>query len=60
MITSMFSRRCPHCKSVMFRGVGMQNAWEVLILWLVSPFRCSLCGKHFFLLRWVVPLAGTA
>jgi transposase-like protein len=56
----MFSAHCPHCKSVEFRGVGLRNAIESALAWLVSPYRCSLCGKHFFLLRWVSPVGGTA
>jgi hypothetical protein len=33
---------------------------EGLVSWIVSPYRCSLCGKHFFLFRWLAPLVGTA
>jgi hypothetical protein len=26
--------------------------------WILSPYRCSLCGHHFFLFRWQAPLEG--
>lgn len=28
--------------------------------WLLLPYRCALCGHHFFLFRWKAPLQGTA
>lgn len=56
----VFSARCPHCRSVDFRGVGVRNAMESMLRFIVSPYRCSLCGHHFFLLRWLAPIAGTA
>jgi len=40
--------------------VGVRNSIEGALAWIVSPYRCSLCGKHFFLFRWMAPLAGTA
>ena len=51
----MFSMRCPHCKSVDFRSVGMRNGIERAIHWLLRPYRCGLCGHHFFLFRWMIP-----
>jgi len=27
--------------------------------WLLLPYRCDLCGRHFFLLRWLAPVEGT-
>jgi transposase-like protein len=45
---------CPHCKSIDLRDVGIRNAFEQAIFWLLQPYRCSLCGKHFFLFRWQV------
>jgi len=56
----MASACCPNCKSVEFRGVGVRNAIESALSWLLSPYRCSLCGRHFFLLKWRAPLEGTA
>jgi transposase-like protein len=56
----MSSVSCPHCKSVDFRGVGLRNATERALQWILSPYRCSLCGRHFFLFRWQAPLEGTA
>jgi len=56
----MFSTRCPYCRSVDFRGVGVRNSIEKALLWLFLPYRCSLCGRHFFLFRWVAPAGGTA
>ncbi len=44
---------CPFCRSVDYRSVGLRNAFERAVNWLVRPYRCSLCGKHFFLFRWV-------
>jgi transposase-like protein len=55
-----FSKQCPHCKSVDFRAVGVRNAMEKAFLWILLPFRCGLCGRHFFLFRWQAPLEGTA
>jgi predicted Zn-ribbon and HTH transcriptional regulator len=57
---TVLSARCPHCRSVDFRGVGVQNALERLLHFVLIPYRCSLCGHHFFLLRWRAPIAGTA
>jgi transposase-like protein len=51
---SKSSTRCPHCKSADFRSVGVRNALEEAIHWLLMPFRCGLCGRHFFLFRWRV------
>ena len=50
-IAGLFSKRCPHCKSILFRSVGPRNGFEETLIWLFQPFRCSLCGHHFFLLR---------
>lgn len=57
---SVFSARCPHCRSVEFRGVGVRNGVETLLRFILLPYRCSLCGRHFFLFRWRAPIAGTA
>ncbi len=47
--------RCPHCKSIDYRQVGMQNAIERAFRWLLQPCRCDLCGHPFYLFRWQVP-----
>jgi transposase-like protein len=52
----MYYAHCPHCRSIEFRNVGFRNQFEKAIAWLVSPFRCLLCGRHFFLFRWLAPL----
>ncbi|HSM76844.1 MAG TPA: hypothetical protein VLT57_04430 [Bryobacteraceae bacterium] len=57
---SLCSARCPHCRSAEFRGVGLRNTFELALRWLLLPYRCSLCGRHFFLFRWRAPVAGTA
>jgi hypothetical protein len=49
----MLSASCSHCKSVDFRSVGTRNALERALHWLVKPYRCALCGHHFFLFRWL-------
>ena len=51
----MLSAHCPHCKSVEFRDVGVRNAIEAAVHWILLPFRCCLCGHHFFLFRWQTP-----
>jgi len=51
----MASAQCPRCGSIDFRAVGAQNRLERALLWILLPFRCGLCGHHFFLLRWVAP-----
>jgi len=56
----MLSARCPHCRSIDFRGVGDRNPLEAALRWLFRPFRCELCGRHFLLLRWLAPAGGTA
>jgi DNA-directed RNA polymerase subunit RPC12/RpoP len=56
----MFSTRCPHCRSVDFRGVGVRNALEKAFHWIVFPYRCGLCGRRFFLFRWLAPIGETA
>ncbi len=54
-IGGVLSSRCPHCKSIEFRSVGVRNIIEAACLWLLLPFRCDFCGRHFFLFRWQVP-----
>lgn len=55
----LFSASCPYCRSIEFRGVGVRNALERAVYWLLLPYRCDLCGHHFFLLRWQAPAAGS-
>jgi transposase-like protein len=55
----MFVTRCPHCKSIDFRSVGARNTMEQAIHWLFLPFRCTLCGRHFFVFRWLAPAGWT-
>jgi lipopolysaccharide biosynthesis regulator YciM len=43
-----------------FRSVGVRNAVEQALRWILLPYRCALCGHHFFLLRWCAPAGGTA
>jgi hypothetical protein len=57
---TVIHRCCPHCKSIEFRGVGPRNAMERAVHWLLLPYRCDLCGHHFFLMRWLAPVEGTA
>jgi len=52
--------RCLHCRSVDFRDVGDRNSLEKALRWLLLPFRCTLCGRHFFVLRCLAPDDGTA
>lgn len=52
--------RCRRCRSIDFRGVGARDAIERAFLWLRQPYRCSLCGQHFFLFRWQASTEGTA
>ncbi len=47
----LFSASCPYCKSIEFRTVGLRNGFERAFHWLLHPYRCSLCGHHFFLFR---------
>jgi len=56
----MLSTHCPFCRSVEFRGVGVRNAIEKAFLWILLPYRCCLCGHHFFLFRGRAPIDGTA
>ena len=37
-------------------GIGMQNAIERALRWLLQPCRCDLCGHPFYLFRWQVPV----
>jgi hypothetical protein len=55
----MLSGNCPHCRSVDFRSVGFRNAVEKAFHWLLMPYRCALCGHHFFLFRWQAPATET-
>jgi DNA-directed RNA polymerase subunit RPC12/RpoP len=59
-ITSLFAARCPHCSSIEFRSVGARNAVEAFVQWLLEPYRCALCGRHFFLFRWQAPIGNEA
>ena len=52
----IFSTHCPHCRSIEFRSVGVRNIMERALLWLLLPYRCSLCGRHFLLFRWLAPI----
>lgn len=54
----MFSMRCPRCKSIDFRRVGVRNVVETALRWLLQPYRCGLCGHHFFLFRWNAPISA--
>ena len=54
------STRCPYCKSIEFRSVGVRSEFERVFLWLRQPYRCDLCGHHFFLFRWQVPVETSA
>jgi transposase-like protein len=56
----LFSARCPYCRSIDFRRVGAQDAMERAFFWLLQPYRCCLCGHHFFLARWQAPVGETA
>ena len=56
----MFSNRCPYCRSVDFRSVGFRNGIEKSLSWLARPYRCELCGRHFFLFRWLGPIPEPA
>jgi transposase-like protein len=47
----LFSPSCPRCKSIEYRSVGLRNGIERAFRWLLQPYRCSLCGQHFFLFR---------
>jgi transposase-like protein len=49
---ALFSAHCPHCRSIELRSVGVRNSMEKMFLWLLQPYRCCLCGRHFFLYRW--------
>ncbi len=57
-LAGLFSARCPHCKSVEFRSVGVRNSLERAFNWLLVPYRCEFCGHHLFLFRWQVPMEG--
>ena len=46
-----FSTCCPYCNSIDFRSVGRRNWFESTFRWLLQPYRCSLCGHHFCLIR---------
>ena len=48
--------RCPYCRSIEFRKVGARGAMEESLTWLIYPFRCELCGHHFYLYPWQLPV----
>jgi len=56
----LFSANCPHCRSIEFRSVGARNGVERAFHWLLQPYRCSLCGHHFFRFRWLALAGGEA
>ncbi len=56
----LFSSQCPYCKSIDFRPVGARNSVDEALHWLLQPYRCSLCGHHFFLFRRQGLIGGTA
>jgi len=53
---ALFSKCCPHCRSIEFRIVGTRNGFEKALQGILQPCRCCLCGHHFFRLRWQTPL----
>ena len=59
-LMGLLSKRCPYCRSIEFRSVGIRNSMEGAISWLLQPLRCSLCGHHFFLFRWQVSVGDAA
>ena len=59
-LIGLFSSRCPYCRSVEFRTVGVRNDIERAIYWLIQPYRCEFCGHHLFLFRWQAPAEGTS
>ncbi len=54
--SGFFSTCCPYCKSIDFETVGPRNGLERNLRWLLHPYRCSLCGHHFCLMRRSVAL----
>jgi hypothetical protein len=48
---SFFSSSCPYCKSIDFESVGTKNGFERSLGWLLHPYRCSLCGRRFCVVR---------
>ena len=56
----LFRAQCPHCRSVDFRTVGTRNFIERTLDRLIQPCRCSLCGRHFLVFRWQVPVSAMA
>jgi transcriptional regulator NrdR family protein len=60
LMRGLLSRCCPYCKSIDFRIVDARSALEETFHWLLQPFRCGLCGHHFFLFRWLAPIGGEA
>ena len=59
-IVTLFSTRCPHCRSIGMRSVGSRNAFERALSWIILPYRCGLCDRHRFLFRWQTPTVATA
>lgn len=59
-IAGPLSSCCPFCKSIDFRSVDARNSVERTFCWLLQPYRCSLCGHHFFLFRWHTPIESEA
>jgi hypothetical protein len=59
-LIGLFSARCPYCKSIQFRSVGVRNSVEQALNWLLQPCRCDFCGHHLFLFRWRVPVEGAS
>ncbi|MCX6596658.1 MAG: hypothetical protein NTV70_09860 [Acidobacteria bacterium] len=59
-LVRLFSPRCPFCRSIVIRRVGVRNGFEQALFWLLQPYRCELCGHHFFLVRWQAPAESTA
>ena len=55
-----FLSGCPRCKSIDFRTVGTQNAFERAFRRFVQPCRCCLCGRHFYLIRRLAAIGETA
>jgi len=47
----LFASRCPHCRSIRYRNAGPRDMVERAFEWLLHSYRCSLCGRHFFLFR---------
>jgi hypothetical protein len=41
-----YARACPVCQTTKVVRSRIHHVYEFLLLWLMEPYRCTLCGRR--------------